>query len=342
MAAFAAKGAGASPAAAGDEATSPKIHEFLTLLADPKVQEWLEKQGAAKAGAGSPSDSAEVSVSQELDSHLTAMREHMVALAAALPNLPDEFARASRHVSAELGQGGRTRAILLLVVFVALGFGVEWLFRKATQGVRARLDALPTETVGDRLRVVAARFGFALGVLAAFGIGSIGAFLAFDWTPLLRELVAGYLVAALAIRAAMVVCHFLLAPEAERFRVVPMERTAAWFWSRRLTAFVGVFAFGWVLVGLGVTLGYSLEARQIVAYALGLVLLAIALETVWRRPAAPVELVEPPSERRHHRLGRGPRNVLLSLGIVLLWVLWVIRAMMSFWFVLVAIVLPLA
>ena len=34
-----------------EEATSSKVHELLTLLADPKVQEWLEKQDEAKAAA---------------------------------------------------------------------------------------------------------------------------------------------------------------------------------------------------------------------------------------------------------------------------------------------------
>jgi moderate conductance mechanosensitive channel len=340
-AALAAKGAGLNPAAAGDEATSPKIHEFLTLLADPNVQEWLEKQGAAKAAAGSGSDSAEISVSHELDTHLTAVRDHMVALAVTLPDLPNQFEHASSRVNAELGHGGRARALLLIAAFVGLGFGVEWLFRKATQGVRARLDALPTETVGDRLRIVGARFGFALGLLAAFAIGSVGAFLAFDWTPLLREIVSGYLAAVLAVRVAMVIGRLLLAPRVERFRIIPTDTTAARFWCRRWTAFVGVFAFGWVLIELGAALGYSLEARQIVAYAFGLVLLAIALETVWRRPVAP-EAVAEPSPAKHHHLGRGPRNVLLSLGIVLLWVLWVLHAMGTFWLVLVVITLPLA
>jgi len=49
-----------------------------------------------------------------------------------------------------------------------------------------------------------------------------------------------------------------------------METIAARFWLRRLVWFVGWFAFGWVIVGFGVTLGYTLEARQLVAYALGL------------------------------------------------------------------------
>jgi moderate conductance mechanosensitive channel len=179
------------------------------------------------------------------------------------------------RVAADLGENGRTKALLLLAFFVGLGIAVEWLFRKATQQVRGRLDSLPLETASDRLRVVALRFAFAVGLVAAFALGSIGPFLALDWPPLLRQALFGLLVAFLVVRVANVVGHFLLAPLHERFRIIPMDSAAARFWQRRLVWFVGWFAFGWVIVGFGVPLGYTLAARQLVAYALGLVLLAI-------------------------------------------------------------------
>jgi small-conductance mechanosensitive channel len=139
----------------------------------------------------------------------------------------------------------------------------------------------------------------------------------------------------------VVVGHFLLAPDDELFRIVPTDTVAARFWCRRLTAFVGWFAFGWVTVSLLSTLGFSLEERHLVAYVLGLGLLAIALESVWRRPVAPDRETEAPSPRRL-RLGRGAQNALLSVGIVLLWVLWLVGAMPGFWLVLVIIILPLS
>jgi small-conductance mechanosensitive channel len=222
-----------------------------------------------------------------------------------------------------------------------LGTGVEWLFRKATQRARAHLDALPSETVKERLHIAALRFAFAVGLVVAFALGSIGPFLALDWPPLLREGLFGLLVAFLIVRIANVVGHFLLALHHERFRIIPMNTAAARFWQRRLVWFVGWFAFGWVIVGFGVPLGYTLEARQLVAYALGLVLVAIALDAVWRRPAAIHGDSEAPSSVAHH-FGRGTANTALSVGIVLLWVFWVIHAMASFWLVLVVMALPLA
>jgi small-conductance mechanosensitive channel len=119
-----------------------------------------------------------------------------------------------------------------------------------------------------------------------------------------------------------------------------MDRRAARFWWRRLVAFAGWFALGWVTVGLLGTLGFPMEGRRLVAYALGLGLLAIALEAVWRRAAAPTSPDGVSHEVRH--FGRTAHNALLTFGIVLLWVLWVLRAMPGFWLVLVVLTLPLA
>jgi moderate conductance mechanosensitive channel len=330
------------PAPGKSEATPEKIQQLMTLLADPKVRDWLDQESKAEAAQERRSSGEDTSVSHYFDERIGATREHIVALAAAIPELPNQFAQTEARISADLGDRGRIKILLHLVLFVGLGFGVEWLFRKATENIRVRLDAHPLDTVHDRLRVVAARFAFAFGLVAAFAIGSIGPFLALDWAPLFREMLLGYLVAFLVLRIAVIVSHLLLAPNHQRFRIIPMDTPAARFWCRRLEAFVGWFAFGWVLVGLARTLGWSLEGRELVAYALGLGLLAIALEAVWRRPVAAADAVEPASPLRHHRLGRGAQNALLSIGIVLLWVLWVLHAMASFWLVLVVITLPLA
>src|SRR5207245_6786597 len=108
-----------------------------------------------------------------------------------------------------------------------------------------------------------------------------------------------------------------------------VDTAAARFWCRRLALFVGWFAFGWVEFGLLTTLGLSLAARELVAYALGLGLLAIALETVWRRPVAPIDRMETPVPATPP-LGPGAQNAVLSIGIVLLWVVWFFLDLSSF------------
>jgi small-conductance mechanosensitive channel len=334
------QGSGGSSSASEDGARPPQIAELMALLADPKVRDWLEKESAAAASQKPAPEAETVSVSHYFDTRIGAIREHITALAAALPDLPNQFERAVGLLQGDVPRRGTV--LLLVLVFAALGFGVEWLFRKTMQKTRQRLDGLSMETVHDRLRLVAGRFALALGVVVAFALGSVGPFLALDWPPLLREMVFGYLIVLLVTRiGGVVVGSFLLAPDAERFRIVPTDTVAARFWCRRLTGFIGWFAFGWVTVGLLSTLGFSMAGRQLVAYLLGLGLLAIALESVWRRPVAPDRGTEAPSPQTHH-LGRGAQNAVLSVGIVLLWGLWVARALPSFWLVLVIIALPLA
>jgi len=92
------------------------------------------------------------------------------------------------------------------------------------------------------------------------------------------------------------------------------------------------------------SLDFSYGGLQIIGYTLGLGSVAIALESVWHRPAAPRGVAEIPSAETY-RLGRGAANIAVSIGIVLLWVLWVAEpGIMSvapaFWLVLVLIVLP--
>ncbi len=100
----------------------------------------------------------------------------------------------------------------------------------------------PATRVHGLLRLV-----FGVSEVAIFGLGSIGAFLAFDWPPLLHQVVLGYLVAAVVLRLTLVLGRFLLAPDiggpAERFCVIPLSADAARFWFRRLALFVGWFAF---------------------------------------------------------------------------------------------------
>ena len=92
----------------------------------------------------------------------------------------------------------------LIGIFVALGFGAQWLFWLATKRIRQFIEVHPVDTVGDRVRLVAERAAFALGLVVAYAIGSIGAFLAFDWPSLLRRIVLSYLIVFLAVRMAAV------------------------------------------------------------------------------------------------------------------------------------------
>ncbi len=321
----------------------PQVQEFLKLLDDPSVRGWVEQQRRpAPLSAGTePQETA----SDRLAMRIAQMRDHLASLAAAVPRMPQEIGRAADLLSQELQHRRFVGIVLLVLGFLALGAGTEWLCARATAPHLQRILTLPTDTVAERVRAILLRFAIGFAHLAIFALGSIGAFLVFDWPPHLKQVVLAYLVAALMLRLALVAGRFLLAPkpvghqDPERFRIVPMPTGTAQFWYRRLALFVGWFAFGWATVSVMRNLEFSTAARELVAYTLGIGLLVIAIETIWRWPGVPSGVQEQPDGRdRHHAL----RAWLLTVYFALVWVLWVAGFVGLFWLAVFAIVLPRA
>jgi hypothetical protein len=133
----------------------------------------------------------------------------------------------------------------------ACSFGAQWLFKKMTGRERRRLDVLHMMTVKDRLRVIAARFAFNFGAIATFALGGLGPLLGLDWDPARREMVLSVLTVCVVVWAAVAAGDLLMAPNDERFRIIPMDTVAARFWCRRLTLFTGWFALVWVIPPTG-------------------------------------------------------------------------------------------
>ena len=190
------------------------------------------------------------------------------------------------------------------------------------------------ETVRDRLRAIGMRTAYGLCMLLAFAIGSIGAFLLFHWPPLLKQIVLAYLLVFLIVRLVLVLGRILLAPGAERFRVIPMATASARFWFVWTAILVGWFFFVKITLALLAALGMSRPAGYLVALACGVVLVGLALYVVWRHPAR--EGAEPAS--REHRLGAW----LLSLYVIVVWLLLFTGSETPFYIGVILLLLPIA
>jgi moderate conductance mechanosensitive channel len=340
----------ASPTVSAPAAVDPppKVRELLDLMGDPQVRAWLDQRKSPSTAKSQTElhepDQASIHA-VELDAvvgRLGQIRSHMASLIATLPHISEDFRNAGEMLASELQGRELWRMLRLFLVFIGLGYGFEWLFRRATTRFHLRFEEVKLDTVGERLNVVGSRLAFAVGLVLSFAAGSVGAFLAFDWPYLIKDLLLGYLLVFLAIRLALAVGRFLLAPrnrDVARFRIVPMTTAAARFWYLRLAIIVGWVAFGRVLVDDAALFGISLEARELMAYGLGLVLLAIAVECAWRAPPSMTETANESAEARRRRHGRAAG---LSLYFVVLWLSWVVGAMTLFWVLTLLIALPAA
>ncbi len=324
------------PASAQSDTPPEKVQELLRLLDDPAVRDWVARQGTGPATTPTPS-MADVTMNPGhfMDQRLISVRAHIDQLIAAIPLVPTEFATLRDRLMVELSDRGGLEVLALIAAFLGLGVVAELLFWHFTKGAQRWIVGVNLATSAERLRAAGIRLAFSLGIVASFAVGSVGAFLAFDWPPLLREIVLGYLVAFLATRVALALARFALAPGGERFRLVPMTTDSAWFWYRRIGIAIGWLCLGWVTVALLHRLDVFMPVHALVAYTLGLVLLGIGIEACWRRP---VQDNGGQAAHNHRRL----KNGLITAYFILLWLLWVATAIPLFWLAVVIVGLPVS
>ncbi|NNH41316.1 mechanosensitive ion channel family protein [Rhizobium laguerreae] len=311
------------------------VQRFIGMFSDPDVQRFLQQQSAAARAVTEP-PVATPTANPSFSEFTMRFRAHASSLLDAIQSFPLETMRGGAVLERDIQANGGTRPIFLVAAFVAVGLAAQWLFWWISAGWRSWMARAPFATVRERMIALAARLLWAACYVLSFGLGSIGFFLVFQWPPVIREVVVGYLFAIVIFRLASALFEVFLAPKAEeegRFRVVPITRDAAGHWAKRLGYLVGWYAFGWVTIRLLGTLGFSVPARQLVAYALGLVLLVIGIEAVWRRPS---QL----ASGQAGRIGLRARNWLWTVYFVAVWLLWVVGAMRLFWIAVVCAALP--
>jgi small-conductance mechanosensitive channel len=315
--------------------TSSEVRLFLDLLGDPEVRAWLEeqRQGAPPAAEGEASSDPMMSPHM-VSSRIDRVRQNLAGLSAAIPRVPEELGRVRAILMLELEDTGPIRIAILFALFVLLGLGLELLYRRTTRGLLDWIAALPIDTPAGRVRSLSLRLGYGVGQVCAFALGSIGGFLPFRWPLLLRDIILAYLIAALVLRLSLAICDVVFAPRQAdaRRRLAPLDEATARFWHIRINLLIGWFAFGYATVALLALLGLIPEVRRLVAYTLGLGLVVIGLEMLWRRPISAKET------RPHRRV----TALVGSAFILLLWALWVAGAMPAFWLVAMVLAAPLA
>lgn len=299
------------------DAPPEKVGQLLELIDDPEVKRWLE--GRTQAAPAQPDASLAAAIADWEEG----IRARIGTLAAAFLRMPRELSSAAGTISRDVNSGRPGLVVGILALLIAIGVGVEWLIR----GWLARARRFGARTDAGQMAV------FDAVALLAFSTASVCAFLAFDWPPLLRKVVLVALFAVIAFRLALTIARLFL-----RMAVAPGDRTvdpvehaedgpAFRYWMARFGLISGFLLFGWALTSLMPAIGFSVEFAQLAALALGLGILAIAIEVVWRRPGDPGSLA---------------RRMLLTLFLIALWGTWVAGLLGFLWLGIFALLLPSA
>ena len=213
------------------------IHEFTRLLADERVQEWLRQQAdeaETTAIAETPG------VRDQLDALVLRTQNRIAALVRTWEGLGQAPELVQGRWREQVTDDRRVQSLTFVLIFLFLGAGLEWLFRQYSDPIRRRLEITEFKTPAKRMTAAVTRAGLALAGLLAFAVGSIGAFSAFDWPPILFVLILNLLMAIVVIRVVGTTLLLFFAPFVPRLRLVPVSTGMARLISRTALGFTAV------------------------------------------------------------------------------------------------------
>ena len=315
-----------------------EVQQLVDILRKREVQAWLETKALPAAPEVTPTvstDNTSANLARDFRVWVAETRSHLAAIRTNGLLIPSELSRIGGEVAAELREEGLWQILLLTAGLLVLGYGIQKLYWTMTRGWRKHVLAMPLDTVQQRLSVVGLRFSYNVLWLLSFVLGSLGALLMFQWPPLLKTILSALFIIISVYLLWGVMAQFLLAPHSKRLRVFPVDDAVARHWKRWSAILLGWFFGGWVAMQVLRDFDVDQPVRAPIAYALGLVLFALAMVALWRRPA-----LSDPEESRRDRA----RNITLGVSMLFaaLWLLWVFGAMKAFWLVAVAAFLPAA
>ena len=162
------------------------VREFLRLLGDPTIQEWIADSANPD---GTLDNGPALTLREQMDAQLARIGERARSLALAWQVLPQMPAVLSDVWVTELTHAQKVRSVTYILIFLLIGFGLEWLYRQTLRYPLLRIEQAPKDAPSQKLLGALLRAAIIFAGLGIFAIGSIGAFDSFAWHPLVESLV---------------------------------------------------------------------------------------------------------------------------------------------------------
>ncbi len=274
---------GSSQSAPVPDPSPNDVKEFLRLLGDPIIQAWISESANSD---GTLDVGPALTLREQVDAQLERIATRARSLVLAWEVLPQMPAVLAEVWNTELSNGQKVRTVTYILIFLLIGFGVEWLYRQLLRYPLLRLEQSPKDAPSEKLLGASIRAAIIFAGLGIFAIGSIGAFDSFDWHPLLESVVLDLLVAVLMFRVLTTISLFFQAPRAPELRLVPYGTEAAMFLHRLVCilsfAVVLAFAMSFLLNRVVEQHGMDIDSSlATVALAQTIVLALFVVLVVW-------------------------------------------------------------
>lgn len=306
-------GAGSGETVEAPAEPSPNdIKELARLLADPTVVNWLQQRAAGLGEDGAP---ANLTFRESVELGLVQIQVRVQEVGAALALVPSLPAIVSSTWQQGLTPREQLNFVVLLIIFVFVGVGLEWLYWRYAGTFRRRIELTRSNRYIDKVRSAFTRLALVAGGAVFFSLGTIGTFVIFDWPPNAEEFVLELLFALVMLRVVSALALFALAPRIEALRLVPLSRQDARGLYLGVMLASAVMLFGHGLAETIVVLGAEEAVGLMIDIIAAAMTTLLAILLLW--------LMHTRSEPKRQSI---VMPVIGSLVLFMLFILWLIGA----------------
>ncbi len=265
------------------------IDALMARLNDDQVRRLLIAQLQAEAQKASAAGTAQqVSglgrVIQWFESRTELLVTRVYRLGVGLLDIPGDIGRAMGQLTDYQGAGRFSFMVLIVLVFLAVGYGAEQLFYRLTVTFRSQIDTMPgmdgvLKFWGTVIKFIPELIGLLIFTVTPFVLF----FMAISKEDKgLRLLFLAFLLTVVGIRLCAALLRLILSPETEKLRLVHLSDAVARYFYRRLLLVAGILAVGMILQLLLERLGATLTTRMWVVLTYGTAIVLIFAGMIWR------------------------------------------------------------
>ena len=268
-----------------EKLASEEINAFLAELSDEDVRQLFIAQlvrmsvdTAAAVADGEKGGMAGFVDTMEGDAEK--VRERLTLLLATPANGPQVVADTFREMTQ---RGGTLGFFVALAALIAAGVVAEWLMRRLTADVRARVDATPEGALGVKLGSLLLRAVLDLLTVAAFAGGVLAAFVMFGSSEAGRDFVVTYVLVVVIVRIVSIFSRFLLSPTTPQLRLVAVNNEDAHYYHSWILWLAGVSAFGNLTIEFLQLRGTTETAQILQTASISFVVAVMICTVIWQR-----------------------------------------------------------
>ncbi len=335
------------------QATDDDLAELLRLLSNPALVEKLRQRSAETASQSTDGGISSSGVEKYFQEILSQIETRGSLIAQALLTVPQLSGALAAAWSESMAASEFLRSAIHIIIFLFGGFGLEWLYWSYLSGTLKRIELSKPESYGTILKAAMLRATLLLGSIAVFAFGSIGLFVAFEWSAFVEDIVISLLVGIILMRLIIMIGVFVLAPNVNDLRLLPLDKAAARNIYRWVLAVSGIGLLGVLVVDTIDRMAIAAPSLLAVEFiAASLVSLAL-VGALWRaKPAqhssdASIEITAADVENPADETIPGPSTpgnfklVLSSAVVVVAFLLWLADVPTLLWtMVAVALLIP--